>query len=74
MTKTNLLVKLKPEIRAEIEKDKDKFPYLYASIIKSLEENYWVIDLKYGTVLELEKHMVNLGIKSNSMFDAFNDN
>jgi hypothetical protein len=50
----NLLEKLKPEVKAIFEKDKEKFPRLVQEIYQDLETNFYVSDVKYFTGIELK--------------------
>ena len=43
-----LLERLKPEVRAKLDKGKNDFPHLYESVVKSLEENFYFTDLTLG--------------------------
>lgn len=47
-----LFERLKPEFREQLESQLERYPSSIGKIIDELKENYFYVDIKYGTVLE----------------------
>lgn len=67
----NLFERLKPELKADIEADKNEYPLSYERWKKDLCETFWVIDLKYDLVLNLESRATRLNIPFTNAWDFF---
>ena len=52
----NLLQKLKPELRLKIMDDITVYPRMIAALITELESNYYINDVKYMHILDLETY------------------
>lgn len=52
----NLLQRLKPELRLKIENDITVYPNMIAALITELESNYYINDVKYMYILDLETY------------------
>ncbi len=52
----NLLQRLKPELRLKIENDITVYPNMIAALITELESNYYINDVKYMHILDLETY------------------
>lgn len=48
-----LIDNLKPEIKALMEQDKEKYPHSYESLLKSLNEVEFIFDLPLGKAIDL---------------------
>jgi hypothetical protein len=55
----NLLERLKPEILNEIEKTLGKYPLAVMELKQELEKLYYVSDIKYGTIVQLDSYYLN---------------
>lgn len=64
----NLLLKLKEPYLNRLEKENINYPHLVSSIIESLENEKYVLDLTYGTILNLELFLGH----TSSPYDYFN--
>lgn len=49
-----LIEKLKPEYRQILEEKKNKYPSLVSDIIKAMEEEEFILEIKYGIWSNLE--------------------
>ena len=49
-----LIEKLKPEYKQILEEQKNRFPLLVSDIIKGLEEEEFILEIKYGIWNNLE--------------------
>ena len=54
----NLLERLKPEILTEIEKSADKYPYAVQELRNELKDLFYVSDVKYGNIVQLETYFL----------------
>jgi len=54
----NLLEKLKPEVLNEIEKSADKYPLAVMELKQELEKLYYVIDVRYGDIVQLDTYFL----------------
>lgn len=54
----NLLEKLKPEILKELDKSADKFPSVIKEIKDELESLYYISDIRYGTIIQLDSYFL----------------
>jgi hypothetical protein len=52
----NLLEQLKPEILNEINNSADKYPMAVMELKKELESLYYVSDIRYGSVIQLDSY------------------
>ena len=52
----NLLQRLKPELRLKIEDDIIVYPSMIAALITELKEKYYINDVKYMHILDLETY------------------
>ena len=50
----SLLERAKPELVAALEKQRLEYPGIAAEVTKYLTENYFVVDLRYGTCMDLK--------------------
>jgi hypothetical protein len=55
----NLLQRLKPELRLKITDDITVYPRMIAALITELEEKYYINDVKYMHILDLENYYRN---------------
>jgi len=49
----SLLNELIPEVREQLEADKEQYPFLYKSIMTDLQENFLSTDIKVSTANQL---------------------
>lgn len=71
----NLFDKLKPEIKAAIEVDLEKYPNSTSALVNHLKDTHYVTDLKYGEALKLMSyHYEKLGKYPGSAYECFLDN
>jgi len=52
----NLLQRLKPELRLKITDDITVYPRMIAALITELESNYFINDVRYMHILDLETY------------------
>tara|TARA_B100001057_G_scaffold29712_1_gene27076 strand:- start:634 stop:852 length:219 start_codon:yes stop_codon:yes gene_type:complete len=52
----NLLERLKPYIRENLESTKDIYPHSYKSFIEELSNSYAVTEVKFGTLTSLTSY------------------
>jgi hypothetical protein len=52
----NLLEQLKPEILKEINDSAEKYPLAVIELKKELESLYYVSDIRYGSVIQLDSY------------------
>lgn len=52
----NLLEQLKPEILKEIDDSIDKYPLAVMELKQELESLYYVSDIRYGSVIQLDSY------------------
>lgn len=52
----SLLDVLKPEVMAEIEKDKEKYPLIVEELLQELKTQNLVINMRYGYVCTLDNY------------------
>jgi hypothetical protein len=57
---TNLLQKLKPEIQDLINKDLLEYPHSTQILINELSSTYYINDLKYFCILDIERYFLKL--------------
>ena len=62
-----LIEKLKPEYKQILEEKKNKYPSLVSDIIKALEEEEFILEIKYGIWSNLEYFT-----KEETPFELFN--
>lgn len=55
----NLLQRLKPELRLKITDDITVYPRMIAALITELESKYYINDVKYMHILDLENYYRN---------------
>ena len=67
----NLFERLKPELKADIEADKKEYPLSYERIKKELSETFWVLDLRYDNVINLESRATRLNIPFTNAWEFF---
>ena len=53
----NLLERMKPEYKAALDAERGLYPNTVASIEKALSETYFLMDLRYGVVMDLNVHI-----------------
>ena len=63
-----LIEKLKPEYKQILDEQKNHFPSLVSDIIKALEEEEFILEIKYGIWSDLEYFT-----KVESAFELFNN-
>lgn len=63
-----LIEKLKPEYKQILDEKKNHFPSLVSNIIKALEEEEFILEIKYGIWSDLEYFT-----KVESAFELFNN-
>lgn len=63
-----LIEKLKPEYKQILDEKKNHFPSLVSEIIKALEEEEFILEIKYGIWSDLEYFT-----KVESAFELFNN-
>ena len=63
-----LIEKLKPEYKQILDEQKNHFPSLVSDIIKALEEEEFILEIKYGIWSNLEYFT-----KVESAFELFNN-
>lgn len=51
-----LFERLKPEHISTLDDKADEFPHLVEAIKLELQQNHYITDLKYGTVIAMESH------------------
>ena len=54
----NLLEKLKPEIINQIEESVDRYPLAVQDLKNELENLFYVSDVKYGTIVQLDSYFL----------------
>lgn len=69
----NLLVKLKPSIKENLEKEKDKYPSSYKRIINELSACYIVSDVTLGTLTTLGGYSGEWVSTVNEMYNMFEE-
>lgn len=70
----NCWERLKPFIKENLEKDKDRFPHLYQDAKTELEANVSIQQLRYGTLSTLTTFTNGkYGFKLNDYYDMFED-
>lgn len=52
----NLLQRLKPELKARIEQDLDKYPAMIGELIQELTKNVYMNDVKYAHIIDLDNY------------------
>lgn len=67
---TTLFDRLKPEIKTLLEKEKESYPHKVKNILDDLKSTDYVIDITYGTVIQLQGLD---GMAAVSPFDFFMD-
>ncbi len=67
----NLFERLKSELRNDIESEKELYPLSYERLKKDLSETFWVMELRYDNVLNLESRATRLNIPFNNAWDFF---
>ena len=50
----NLFERMKPELMEKFKIEEAKYPAIAKSIKEDLEKNYFIMHIKYGTVLDIE--------------------
>jgi hypothetical protein len=55
----NLLENLKPEILKSIEESADKYPLAVLELKQELEKLYYVSDIRYGFIVQLDTYYFN---------------
>lgn len=55
----NLLEKLKPEILNQIEESVDKYPLAVQDLKNELENLFYVSDVKYGIIVQLDTYFLS---------------
>ena len=63
-----LIEKLKPEYRQILDEQKNRYPSLVSDIIKALEEEEFILEIKYGIWNNLEYFT-----KVDTPFELFNE-
>lgn len=69
----NLLVKLKPHIKENLEKEKDVYPSSYNRIITDLSKNIIVSDVTLGTLTTLSGYSGEYLSTVNELYNMFED-
>jgi len=54
----NLLEQLKPEILKQINDSTDKYPLVVQELKKELESLYYVSDVRYGSIVQLDSYFL----------------
>jgi hypothetical protein len=67
----NLFERLKSELRNDIESEKELYPLSYERLKKDLSETFWVMELRYDNVLNLESRATRLNIPFTNAWDFF---
>ena len=68
----NLYDQLKPELKKELEKDKEIYPISVGGIIDVLKEKEFVIELTVGEVGDLIRSLPSISFDINEIYNAFN--
>lgn len=68
----NLYDRLKPELKKELEKDKEIYPISVGSLIDVLKEKEFVIELTVGEVGDLIRSLPSISFDINEIYKAFN--
>lgn len=50
----NLLERLKPEYKTELDSENVKFPSLVGHIVDALEKHYFIKNVPYGVIIDLK--------------------
>ena len=69
----SLLQKLKPSIKENLEKEKDKYPSSYKRIINELSDCYIVSDVTLGTLTTLGGYSGEWVSTVNEMYNMFEE-
>jgi hypothetical protein len=67
----NLFERLKSELRKDIESEKELYPLSCERLKKDLSEVFWVVDLRYDNVINLESRAKRLNIPFSNAWDFF---
>ena len=68
-----LFERLKPEIKEELILQQSKFPTLIGDLIKVLEQNVAITELKLGDLTNLSNFKEGWTNKISELYDMFND-
>tara|TARA_B100002019_G_C20695586_1_gene323189 strand:+ start:137 stop:361 length:225 start_codon:yes stop_codon:yes gene_type:complete len=68
-----LFERLKPEIKEELILQQSKFPILIGDLIKVLEQNVAITELKLGDLTNLSNFKEGWTNKISELYDMFND-
>jgi hypothetical protein len=68
----NLYDQLKPELKKELEKDKEIYPISVGGIINVLKEKEFVVELTVGEVGDLIRSLPSISFDINEIYKAFN--
>jgi hypothetical protein len=56
MEHKTLFQRLNPDVLVAMYQDQEEYPYLISSILEELHNNYFVSDLKFGTVMSISSY------------------